>query len=60
MALVPSYSSVHIIFPDQGLNLGLLHWQVDSYPMGHQRSPDELLLGALLSLCLRYDQSELL
>ena len=27
------------IFPDQGLNLCLLHWQVDSLPLSHQQSP---------------------
>ena len=27
------------IFPDQGLNLWPLHWQVDSYPLYHQGSP---------------------
>ena len=27
------------IFPDQGLNLCPLHWQADSQPLGHQRSP---------------------
>ena len=27
------------IFPDQGLNLCTLHWQVDSQPLDHQRSP---------------------
>ena len=27
------------IFPDQGLNLCLLHWQADSYPLSHQGSP---------------------
>ena len=27
------------IFPTQGLNPGLLHWQVDSLPLSHQRSP---------------------
>ena len=26
------------IFPDQGLNLCLLHWQVDSLPLSHQES----------------------
>ena len=26
------------IFPDQGSNLCLLHWQVDSLPLSHQRS----------------------
>ena len=27
------------IFPDQGLNPCLLHWQADSLPLGHQGSP---------------------
>ena len=27
------------IFPDQGWNLCLLHWQADSLPLSHQRSP---------------------
>ena len=27
------------IFPIQGLNLYLLHWQVDSLPLSHQGSP---------------------
>ena len=26
------------IFPDQGLNLCLLHWQMDSLPLSHQGS----------------------
>ena len=29
------------IFLDQGLNLCLLHWQVDSLPLSHQGSPKE-------------------
>ena len=28
------------IFPDQGLNMCLLHWQVDSLPLSHQGSPE--------------------
>ena len=28
------------VFPDQGLNLYLLHWQVDSSPVSHQGSPN--------------------
>ena len=28
------------IFPDQGLNPCLLHWQVDSLPLSPQRSPE--------------------
>ena len=27
------------IFPDQGLNLCLLHWQADSLPLNHEGSP---------------------
>ena len=27
------------IFPDQGLNSCLLHWQADSLPLDHQGSP---------------------
>ena len=27
------------IFPDQRLNLYLLHWQANSLPLGHQKSP---------------------
>ena len=27
------------IFPDEGLNPGPLHWQTDSQPLDHQRSP---------------------
>ena len=29
------------IFPDQGSNTGPLHWQVNSYPLDHQRSSGE-------------------
>ena len=34
-----SCSMVCGIFPDQGLNLCPLHWQADSQPLDHQRSP---------------------
>ena len=30
------------IFPDQGLNRRLLHWQADSLPLSHQGSPSTL------------------
>ena len=30
------------IFPDQGPNLCLLHWQADSSPLSQQRSPQQL------------------
>ena len=35
-----SCSPVHGILPAQGLNLRLLPWQADSYPLSHQRSPN--------------------
>ena len=31
------------IFPDQGLNLCLVHWQVDSLPLSHQGTPKIIL-----------------
>ena len=34
-----SCSEASEIFPDQGLNLCLLHWQVGSLPLSHQESP---------------------
>ena len=34
-----SCSVVSGIFPDQGLNLGSLHWQADSEPLDHQENP---------------------
>ena len=35
----PSCSAAHGIFPDQGSNPFLLHWQADSQPLRHQGSP---------------------
>ena len=35
------------IFPDQGSNPCLLHWQVDSLPLSHQRSPEIHILTVL-------------
>ena len=32
------------IFPDQGSNLCLLHWLMDSLPLSHQESPDLMVL----------------
>ena len=37
------------IFPDQGLNLRLLHWQGDSLPLSHQGRPIALFLKACFS-----------
>ena len=34
-----SCPAAHGIFPDQGSNPCPLHWQVDSYPLSHQRNP---------------------
>ena len=42
-------SSLQGIFPTQGLNLCLLHWQVDSLPLSHQGSPSSF------DPCLRND-----
>ena len=36
-----SHSVACGIFPDQGSNLCLLHWQADSLPPNHQESPGE-------------------
>ena len=33
------------IFPDQGSNLCLLYWQVDSLPLSHQGSPGRRILN---------------
>ena len=38
-----SHSKPRGIFPDQGLSPCLLHWQADSYPLGHQGSPAQVL-----------------
>ena len=40
------------IFLDQGLNWCPLHWQVDSYPLHHQGSPQPLILFSLTSPAL--------
>ena len=39
-----SCSAAHGTFPDQGWNLCLLHWQVDSLPLSHQGSPTDCVL----------------
>ena len=41
------------IFPDQGSNPCLLHWQEDSLPLSHQRSPVLFLLIYLI-ICLLF------
>ena len=44
------------IFPDQGWNTCLLHWQADSLPLDHQGSPSLLFLHilALTSLACQH------
>ena len=42
------------IFPDQGSNLCLLHWQADSLPLSHQGSP-VLLFNIYLFSCSMWD-----
>ena len=45
VALGLSCSAARGFFPDQGLNLCLLYWQVDSLPLNHQRSPGRRILN---------------
>ena len=40
------------IFLTQGLNLSLLHWQVDSWPLSHKGSREEVIAAAAKSLQL--------
>ena len=40
------------LFPDQGLNPCLLHWQVDSLPLSHQWSPWWFFLTRDLNSCI--------
>ena len=42
------FSEAYGIFPTQGSNLCLLHWQVDSLPLSHQGNPKKCL--AILDL----------
>ena len=39
------HSLLQGIFPTQGWNLCLLHWQADSLPLSHQGSTKEMLVG---------------
>ena len=41
----PSCSATCGIFPDQGSNPCLLHWQADSQPLRHQGSPERILVA---------------
>ena len=49
MAHGPSCSATCRIFPDQGLNLRLPHWQADSISLSHQGFPVCILLNMLFS-----------
>ena len=40
----PSCPAARGVFPDQGSNLYLLHWQADSLPVTQQGSPNRCLL----------------
>ena len=44
------------IFLDQGLNLCLLHWQVDSLPLSYQGSPEASNLNEVHKLKKIYDE----
>ena len=44
-----SFSTACGIFPDQGLNPCLLHWQVNSLPVSHQGNPCFLMAFLLLN-----------
>ena len=42
------------IFPTQGSNPGLLHWQADSLPLSHQGSPTCALPKTLTGVTVRF------
>ena len=44
------------IFLDQGLNLCLLHWQVDSSPLSYEGSPEVSNLNEVHKLKKKYDE----
>ena len=46
----PSCSTACGIFPDQGSNPCLLHWQADSQPLRHQGSPASLFICSCVSI----------
>ena len=50
----PSCSTACGIFPDQGSNPCLLHWQADSQPLRHQGSPSLFLFKSILFLFCGY------
>ena len=44
------------IFPDQGSNPCLLHWQVDSFPWSHKRSPGVSFFLFIVHLCIFFGE----
>ena len=48
----PSCSVACGIFPDQGSNPCVLHWQADSQPLRHQGSPQILILNRVKPGCI--------
>ena len=41
------------VFPDQGSNPSLLHWQADALPLSYQGSPGLRFLGVFLNLSIK-------
>ena len=63
----PSCSAACGIFPDQGSNLCPLHWQADSQPLCHQRSPESILWSKVCCdfsspgmMCIRHQKGGLI
>ena len=50
----PSCSAACGIFPDQGSNPYPLHWQADSQPLRHQRSPDITYFNKITIFKIKY------
>ena len=55
----PSRSAACGIFPDQGSNPCLLHWQADSQPLRHQESPCSWVLVLVLVVTMSCTYSTL-
>ena len=52
-----SCSTARGIFLDQGLNPCPLHWQADSYPLDHQRSPNPPSLKPMFHIAFKIPHS---
>ena len=46
----PSRSTACGIFPDQGSNPCVLHWQADSQPLRHQGSPQSVYINHISTM----------